>query len=178
MGSVSDLLTAVEATRCVDQQRVFATGVSNGGGMAALLGCALSDRITAIAPIAGGYKSQPPCHPARPVSVLEVHGTFDGAVPYKGEKGTGAGAVMPYVEAWAKLDGCRRGPAHSSPAPRVVRLLYGRCAGATAVAHLRIVGGGHQLPGGLPSDPGQAASIDIPWEIWRFFRAHGVRHSG
>jgi poly(3-hydroxybutyrate) depolymerase len=55
--------------------------------------------------------------------------------------------------------------------------LYGRCSGATAVAHLRIVGGGHQLPGGLPFDPGQAASIDIPWEVWRFFRAHGVRHS-
>jgi polyhydroxybutyrate depolymerase len=172
---ISDLLDAVEAAHCVDATRIFATGVSNGGGMAARLGCDLSDRITAIAPVAGGYKSLPPCHPAQRVSVLEVHGTYDGTVPYNGDKGTGAGAVMPYVEAWAKIDGCPSAPNHTTPAPRVVRLLYTHCAARTAVAHLRIAGGGHQLPGGLPSDPGQASSIDIPWEIWRFFRAHGER---
>jgi len=175
---IGDLLNAVEAAHCVDATRVFAAGVSNGGGMAARLGCQLSDRITAIASVAGGYKSLPPCHPAQRVSVLEVHGTYDGAVPYDGVKGTGAGAVMPYVQAWAKIDGCPSAPVDTTPAPRVTRLLYTHCAARTAVAHLRIAGGGHQLPGALPSDRGQAASIDIPWEIWRFFRAHGARPTG
>jgi polyhydroxybutyrate depolymerase len=168
---IADLLTRLESALCVDARRVFATGVSNGGGMTARLGCELSARITAIAPVAGGYKSLPPCHPDHRVSVLEVHGTFDGAVPYSGEAGTGAGAVMPYVQAWAAVDHCRPAPVHSIPAPRVVRLDFRGCAGGSAVAHLRIAGGGHQLPGGLPPDSGQAASIDIPWEIWRFFRA-------
>jgi polyhydroxybutyrate depolymerase len=172
---IADLLTQLESTLCVDTNRVFATGVSNGGGMTARLGCELSDRIAAIAPVAGGYQTLPPCSPSRPVSVLEVHGTSDSTVPYNGAKGTGAGAVMPYVQAWAKVDGCRPAPAASTPAPRVVRLDYGGCADGTAVAHLRIVGGGHQLPGALPPDRGQAASIDAPLEIWRFFRTHG-RH--
>jgi polyhydroxybutyrate depolymerase len=170
---ISDLLTDLEGTLCVDGRRVFATGVSNGAGMAARLGCQLSDRIAAIAPVAGGYKALPPCHPTQPVSLFEVHGTSDSTVPYDGVKGTGAGAVMPYVQSWAKIDGCAATPAQTSPAPRVIRLDYGGCRDRTAVAHLRIVGGGHQLPGGLPPDSGQAASIDVPWQIWQFLRSHG-----
>ncbi len=172
---VSDLLTQLESSLCVDATRVFATGVSNGGGMTARLGCELSDRITAIAPVAGGYKALPACHPTHRVAVLEVHGTSDAAVPYTGVRGTGAGAAMPFVAAWAAVDGCAPTPLQTTPAPRVLRLGYTGCAGGTTVAHLRIAGGGHQLPGGLPPDAGQPASIDVPWEIWRFFRAHGRR---
>ena len=48
-----DLLDALGARLCIDTGRVFVTGVSNGGGMAARLGCELSDRLRAIAPVAG-----------------------------------------------------------------------------------------------------------------------------
>jgi polyhydroxybutyrate depolymerase len=170
---ISDVLTRLQDTLCVDGLRVFATGVSNGGGMAARLGCQLSDRIAAIAPVAGGYKALPPCHPDHPVSVFEVHGTSDGIVPYAGVKGTRAGAVMPYVRAWAAADHCKPSPAEATIAPRVVRVAFSGCADGSAVTHLRIVGGGHQLPGALPYDSGQAASIDVPWAIWSFLRTHG-----
>src|SRR3954465_1012240 len=43
---------------CTD--RVFATGVSNGGGFAARVGCELED-VSAIAPVAGGYRSLDRC---------------------------------------------------------------------------------------------------------------------
>ena len=46
------LLDAVEAEYCVDTTRVFATGHSWGGDMAAVVGCFLGDRVTAVAPVA------------------------------------------------------------------------------------------------------------------------------
>ena len=58
------LLDLVATRTCVDPARVYATGVSNGGGLAARLGCALADRLAAVAPVAGGYSSLPACRPA------------------------------------------------------------------------------------------------------------------
>jgi polyhydroxybutyrate depolymerase len=76
-----DLITRVEGAACVDDRRVYATGVSNGGGMAARVGCELSSRIAAIAPVAGGYSLLDACRPQHRVSVLELHGTADKVVP-------------------------------------------------------------------------------------------------
>ena len=87
------LIATVQDGACTDPARVFATGMSNGGSITpSRLGCELSDRIAAIAPISGAYGSQPACTPVRPVSVMEVHGTLDHTVPYLG-KANGYGAV-------------------------------------------------------------------------------------
>ena len=50
---ISDLLDNIESTYCVDKKRVFATGMSNGAFLTHRLGCELSHRIAAIAPVAG-----------------------------------------------------------------------------------------------------------------------------
>jgi polyhydroxybutyrate depolymerase len=52
---ISRLIDAVNARVCVDPKRVYASGRSSGGSMVYLLGCALADRIAAIAPVAGTY---------------------------------------------------------------------------------------------------------------------------
>ena len=95
--SSTAVLDRVEQLTCVDASRVYATGVSNGGGMTALLGCRLAWRLTAIAPVAGGYGTQPPCHPARPLAVLEVHGAADEVVPYAGKGAAHVGNVPAYL---------------------------------------------------------------------------------
>jgi polyhydroxybutyrate depolymerase len=51
--------------------------------MAYRLACELSTRITAIASVSGTMLFDA-CHPARPVSILEMHGTNDSNVPYDG----------------------------------------------------------------------------------------------
>jgi polyhydroxybutyrate depolymerase len=179
---ISDLLAHVEGQVCVDTSRVYAAGVSNGGGMAALAACALSTRFAAIASIAGGYYQElPPCHPANPVSVVEVHGTADPIVPYDGSPPGAAdaagaippgGAVRPWVASWRRHDGCRGAPAVSRIAPRVERYEWGHCAGGAAVEHIEIFGGGHALPGALPPDRGQASTVSATWLVWSFLREH------
>jgi polyhydroxybutyrate depolymerase len=147
------LLDTVESQVCIDPDRVYATGVSNGGGMVALLGCALSDRIAAIAPVAGNYRPLPPCAPQRPVSMLEIHGTADRSVPY---------AVVPgWVGTWLRLDGCPLAMRTSKAAANAMRYDSGPCAGGSRVGHLELFGGPHEWP----------ASANAT--VWRFFS--GVR---
>lgn len=174
---IAALLNYVETNLCVDSTRVYAAGVSNGGGMAALLACQLSERFAAIASIAGGYSSLPPCNPTDPVSVIEVHGTADPVVPYDGKPPDGAGAVLPWLADWRARDGCTAERTVARIAPRVLRYEWDHCAAGTTVAHVEIYGGGHQLPGGLPPDPGQASTVSAPWLVWSFLRGHRLAAS-
>src|ERR1700722_19529371 len=68
----------------VPSGHVFVTGMSNGGFMANRLGCDRADIFAAIAPVAGTLGVGVACHPSRPVSVWEAHGTADPLGPYKG----------------------------------------------------------------------------------------------
>jgi len=160
---VRDLLNAVERGVCVDRDRVYAAGVSNGGGLAAHLACRLANRFAAIASVAGSYASVTTCTPQRPVSILEIHGTDDGTVPYD--------SVNDFLAGWAARDSCSGGPAVAQVAAGVERLDWAPCAGGTEVEHLRIDGGEHAWPGATPPDPGPSP-ISATREAWRFFAAH------
>ena len=67
----------------VDPARLFATGFPMGSVMTHHLGWELSLKIAAIASREGALWGRP-CHPAMPVSVLEIHGTIDPAIQYPG----------------------------------------------------------------------------------------------
>lgn len=80
---IQTLLDRLGRESCVDPNRVFATGMSMGAGMANAVGCRLSDRIAAIAPVSGVYGPNwaDPCRPGHPVPVLAFHGLADPIVP-------------------------------------------------------------------------------------------------
>lgn len=172
---VSALLDQVESNYCVDTSRVYAFGVSNGGGMAVRLGCELAARFAAIATIAGGYRSLPQCHPSVPVSVLEVHGTADGSVPYNGVPPWHAGSVPLFLRRWVSTDQCRGAPSRRRLAAQVLRFNWTSCADGSTIEHIEIIGGGHQLPGALPPDKGPRSTISVPWLAWRFLSSHRRR---
>ncbi len=66
-----------------DTETVFATGLSNGGDMTHRLGCELSERIDAIAPV-GAPRVIATCEPTQPVATMIVHGTDDPCALYDG----------------------------------------------------------------------------------------------
>ena len=53
------LLDEVEASYCIDTDRVFATGHSWGGDMAAVVGCFMGDRVRAAVPAAANRPARP-----------------------------------------------------------------------------------------------------------------------
>ena len=109
------LIAHLLKTQPIDPQRVYATGISNGGMMAHRLGCELSDRIAAIAPVAAAL-AVPSCAPQRPVPILMFHGTADRAVPYDGGRGSAEpdGRMDPAAAAvasfWAAHNRCASTP--------------------------------------------------------------------
>ena len=85
--------------------RVYLLGHSNGGYMSYRLACDASDRITALASLAGATFNKPAkCNHTEPVSVLQIHGTLDKIVPYDGF------AIQPgaleTAQLWAANNGC------------------------------------------------------------------------
>jgi polyhydroxybutyrate depolymerase len=74
VGFVTALLDHLEQALCIDRARVFASGMSNGGIFSHRLACEQSERIAAIAPVAGTLMIES-CAPSRSVSVMHIHGS-------------------------------------------------------------------------------------------------------
>jgi polyhydroxybutyrate depolymerase len=173
-----DLLTHVEATSCIDENRVFVAGYSNGAFMASLIACHYSSRVAAVAPVAG-IQADSPCRSKRPVPVVAFHGTSDPLVHYSGTpsktaetlpspNGTGTitaqeakvfgtrgifakGPSIPQeAAAWARRNGCSTAVATTRIAPDV-SLLAWACPPRADVELYRIRGGGHTWPGSQDS---------------------------
>jgi polyhydroxybutyrate depolymerase len=168
---VSSLLDVLPSRACVDTKQIYATGVSNGGGFTARIGCALSWRLAAIAPVAGGYRSLDPCRPDRPVSVLEIHGTADNVVPYNGKPPDYAGSVPRFLDGWAARDKCATAATPVFVARGTERFDWTSCAAGAEVLHFRLSGVGHTWPGSRDS---RSAPIAAGRTVWRFFRGRSL----
>jgi polyhydroxybutyrate depolymerase len=169
VGFAAALIERVATVACIDPGRVFAVGVSNGGGLAARVGCELSERVAGIVVVAGGFGRLPACHPVRPVSVLEIHGSNDASVPYGGDpQDGGAGDVRAWLDGWARRDRCAGTRPRRLVAPRSVRTDWRGCAPSVALAHIQVLGGGHQWPGATPPDPGPPSTFSAAQQAWSF----------
>lgn len=170
----TDLLDTLEDELCVDTRRVYATGKSNGAGFTAILACELSDRITAIAPVAAALygTGHPTCEPARPVPVIEFHGTADATIPYGGDTDRGLPAVGDWVGGWAERNDCRPRPRVEQTAHDVTTTRWRGCRAGAEVTHVAVLGGGHTWPGEDSYSGGGYAthSIEAHEVMWEFLR--------
>lgn len=186
VGFVRALLDDLASVVTIDERRVFATGMSNGGMLAYRLAAELSDRIAAIAPVGGPIGTEE-CDPQRPVPVLHFHGTDDEFAPYAGGKGrksvsgTDFYSVEYTIRAWVQANGCPETPLVSSfpvtadDGTTVDRAVYGPGRGGSEVVLITIHGGGHTWPGREPrlwflgKSTRNISANDL---IWEFFQKH------
>jgi polyhydroxybutyrate depolymerase len=181
---ISELIDTLKAAYNIDPTMIFADGLSNGGGMAFVLSCTLSDRIAAVGTV-GAAQLLPFswCTDRRPVPLINFHGTADGAAPYHGGASWVTRDPFPDVQAWtkrwARRNRCALNPIDSAVAVDVTRRTYPSCAGDAAVVLYTIRGGGHSWPGGGPLPEWfvgpTSQSIDASSLMWAFFRAHPLR---
>lgn len=147
-------LDRIESLEPVDRDRIAAIGFSNGALLTELLGCRLASRLTEIVPVSGPLpvSVSASCAPARPVSVLEIHGTADTGIPYNGGPFPGVGGGTTVLSApasvarWAKLDGCAAHASTTSPSASVRIASYGGCRAGVRVSLRTLVGAGHSWP--------------------------------
>lgn len=175
---ISKLLDDLETVVSVDKKRVYACGMSNGAMMCYRLAAELSDRIAAIAPVAGRNLVNE-IKPKRPVPVLHFHGTKDTLVPFEGK----FRSVDDSIQKWVKLNGCHEKPKEDALSKdgdemKVTRKTYGSGKDGAEVVLVVIDGGGHTWPGQQPpvGFMGKSAmNISANDLIWAFFKKHPMK---
>jgi len=178
---VNELIDRIEATYSIDPARIYANGFSNGGGMAFVLSCTMSDRIAAVGMV-GAAQTLPWswCKENRAVPMIAFHGTADRFAFFNGGQSWVAPhpfpAVPQWTANWARRNRCAATPVESMVAPDVTRREYIQCADGAAVVLYIVQGGGHVWFGGgrLPEwfVGSDSRSIDATATMWAFFRAH------
>ncbi|MEO6398479.1 MAG: PHB depolymerase family esterase [Tepidiformaceae bacterium] len=157
------ILQAVKEHFCVDADRVYATGISNGAEMASQVGCFLPELFAAIAPVAGVVYQG--CE-GRPMPVIAFHGTEDYNVPFD--------TARPALADWAAHNGCSQEQDFAPVSDHVSVESYRDCTGADVLLYV-VEGGGHTWPG-AEDDAGGAGptthEINASELIWAFFSAH------
>jgi polyhydroxybutyrate depolymerase len=162
VGFIHLLLDSLGLELPVDSGRIYATGISNGAGLAYRLACELPGTFAAIAPVAGGPAAvmRERCAVTRPISVISFQGTRDPLMPYGGgDVASGRGRVLGAEQSaalFARVGGCTPSPTIGiepdtvRDGTRVRRALYSGCTGGREVVLYTIEGGGHTWPGGPP----------------------------
>ncbi len=167
---LSAVITEVSARYAVDPRRVWVVGHSNGGYMSHRFACEHADQVAGIVSLAGMQNIDPSaCRPTAPVTVLQVHGTGDDTVMFAGagspERADSYPSARETVFEWARLDGCRQGPASgpdrdltTDPGAETRTSVWTDCSGAAQVELWAMQDAGH-VP---PLQPHFAATI-LDW---------------
>jgi polyhydroxybutyrate depolymerase len=164
---INELINRLEQKYAIDRNRIYVTGFSNGAMMAYLLGAELSNKIAAIAPVAGSIGAitnnvlERIPDPSQPVSVIVFHGTADTSVLYEGD---GFLSVAESVAFWVRHDECSANPQNeTSSNGQVIKSVYTGGTNGTEVVLYTIVNLAHDWP----ATPIMATDI-----IWDFFASH------
>jgi polyhydroxybutyrate depolymerase len=181
IGFLSALIDTISAGYNINPNRIYSTGMSNGGFMSYDLACALSERIAAIASVTGSmtYARLSVCNVLHPMPVMEIHGTADGTVPYPGS------AVFVPVDSlvnyWARFNHCTLIPV-ITPVPDINILdgctaqhyVYANGNLGSAVELYKIIGGGHTWPGSNFIIGVTNMDFSASTEIWRFLSRYNL----
>jgi polyhydroxybutyrate depolymerase len=179
---ISQLIDKLQASYNIDAARIYANGLSNGGGMSFVLSCALSHRIAAVGLVASAQTLPWEwCTDTKPVPMIAFHGTADALTPYRGGKVSLAPEPFPsipeWTAKWARRNRCAN--AVISATGGIARLEYAGCADDASVVLYTIAHGGHTWPGGLQLPEwilGETnRDIDATRVMWEFYEKHGLR---
>lgn len=180
VGFISALIDTLSSAYKIDEKRIYATGMSNGGFMSYLLACATT-RFAAIASVTGSMTPliDIQCRNVRPTPIMEIHGTADNVVPYNGT--TGISAIADVINFWIKKNACdpnaiyRQVPnTNTSDNAKAEHYVYKNNQGQSMVEHYKVIGGEHTWPGAIFPIGVTCQDFNASVEIWRFFNRYSL----
>ncbi len=174
---IRQVINQIEGEYSVAKDQIYATGFSGGAFMCYVLACELEDKIAAIAPVGGTPRIGRVCTPDRPVPIMHIHGTEDPMVNYGGFQPLVI-SVEETIEFWLEQNGCDAEPVitqypdvTTDDSTTAELHQWNNCE--AEFAHIKIIGGGHQLPGGIDLFPPYFGrmnnDINTSGERWNFF---------
>ncbi len=184
IGYINALLDTLEKDYSLDSCRIYSCGMSMGGFMTYRLGSQMTQRLAAIASVAGPvtdsviyfFNTSPR------IPVMHIHGTADGTIPYAGD--TLFWDIDTTIQYFINKNGCQAAPVvynfpntTLSDSCTVTSYNYTGCLGSTDVLFYKVSGGGHTWPGALFDITNLGNTnhdISISAEIWKFFRKYNI----
>lgn len=188
---IANMLDFLQGRYGLHREKVFVTGISNGGMMTYRLACELNHRIAGFAPISASFPASyaSSCRPGRAVPLMALGSPEDPILPWQGgeiKSGALAGAggrVIPVADTiafWRKNNLC----SGEQPARRInarndgtdVKVVtFSGCQAPLVL--VSIDGGGHVWPGATEQGALQrrmvgksTEEIDGAEYTWQFFR--------
>ena len=181
VGFTEALIDELATLYTIDLDRVYATGMSNGGFMSFLLACQLSEKIAAVASVTGSMTQDTfdDCNAQRPTPVLQIHGTEDDVVLYNGN--TLSIPIADVISYWVDHNNCDTTPTTTtlpdidpSDGSRIEHSVYENGDNGVTTEHMKVIGGGHTWPGSVLNTAGTNQDIDASMEIWLFFSRYDI----
>ncbi|MBL7787596.1 MAG: T9SS type A sorting domain-containing protein [Chitinophagales bacterium] len=171
-GFLIALVDSIAAHYDIDPNRIYFTGFSMGGYMSNRMACEHSDRVAAIASVAGTIGTSLTCTPERPVHTLHFHGTADGTVAYSGNQ-SGMDAEE-LVQFWRDNNHCDTAAIHTalpntnpSDGYTIDRYEYNNGIWGAQTKFYKTTGADHTWLG--PNN-----DVYYTAEIWKFFSTHSL----
>lgn len=177
----SALIDELAASYNLDQERIYSTGMSNGGFMSFKLACELSNRIAAIGSVTGSMTlgSFSSCNPTHPVPVMQIHGTADATVDYNGS--VFSQSISSVLDFWTNFNnGDATATTENVPntsttdGTTVERITYANGDNCTEVIHYKITNGSHTWAGSAFPSSGTNYDIDASKEVWNFVSQYDI----
>ena len=183
IGFLSSLIDYLGSEYNINMDKVYSTGMSNGGFMSYTLACELSDKIAAIASVTGSMFNNQNllCNCNHPMPVMQIHGTLDFVVPYNGN--IEIESVDNVISYWVSFNQCDETPIYNDvPDINLIDLcqaehyVYENGINGSTVELYKVIGGGHTWPGaGIPiAGSNTNQDFNATEKIWDFFSKYDL----
>ena len=174
---IDNLINLLMDKYSINAERIYSTGMSNGGFFSFHLACNLNASFAAIASVTGSmsFDTFNDCNPRQPTPVLQIHGSIDAVVPYDGLL-TIMKPVMDVMDYWKTSNGCDE---FVRSVPEVIpgemswteTYIFDNCLNNTQNIHLKVQGAGHIWPGSIFE---RIQEPDTSKYIWEFFSKYDI----
>ena len=178
------LINVISTLYNLDMQRIYSTGMSNGGFMSFHLACNLSNRIAAIASVTGSMtpETYDECTPSRPIPIIQMHGLEDTVVPLVGIPNL-MEPIDKVVDFWVEHNNCTAqyivdyfdSVQWDNSIP--LQVGWNGCDEGSEVRLYTFTGAGHTWPGNPYNTANTNYDIIASKEMWSFFKSHTINGS-
>ena len=175
IGFTAALIDSLSANYNINQDRIYSTGMSNGGYFSYHLACNLSTKIAAIASVTGAMSqyTQTICNPSHPTPVMEIHGTADLTVPFND--------IISGLGYWRSYNNCNP-IADTTIIPDLVlgdwstveHIVFDNGDNGVTTELFKVINGEHTWPGSNFSSGVTNYDINASIEIWKFFSRYDI----
>lgn len=179
VGFIEKLVLLLIEDYSIDQNRVYATGMSNGGYMAYRLACEKPELFAAIAPVACSMTFD--CNPSQSIPIIQFHSFQDKNVLYQGGYGDGLSVhysppIDSVINIWAINNSCKTKNDTILNDEKILQLRWSDCDCESNIDLYISSDGGHSWPGGVKTLLGDPTSnyLDASELMWDFFKSHSL----